>query len=511
MRIFKKHSKLYTAYAKTAVIAAIFLAVAIPFARRMANADTIISFDYTRYLVSVNGTTLGYVVDDEDANQALLEARARLSAEEEGLTLVESKMTLTEVTTKNGVMSETELSNTIYNYLKQEAVSAASESLAYTVRIDDFTVTLSSLDEVEDLFEMVKEKYLESDGFTVELIEEDTGVYSVYKTNFVTADKTVNEAAKVLASEDGEAVAAEDEEITYADGVLSVDFVENIEVITTKEAGNVMTVEEAYEAITKEHAEKGTYTVQSGDCLSSIADKCGLTLNELYAMNEGLDGNSVIYAGDVLTITVPAAEISMEVVEEQSYTESYAGEVQYVDNPNLYTGVENVIQNGVNGERAVVALVTYVNGVEKGREIISQTVLSEPTPKIVERGTMTPPTYLWPVYSTYITQRFGENGGHSGVDIYVPTGTAVKATASGTIVYAGWKGDLGYCVEISHGNGMVTRYGHLSSIAVSYGQWVNQGQVVCYSGSTGRSTGPHLHISMLLWGGLVNPLGYLSW
>ena len=91
------------------------------------------------------------------------------------------------------------------------------------------------------------------------------------------------------------------------------------------------------------------------------------------------------------------------VVEEKSYDESYSADVEYVDNDTLYKGTENVLRAGSKGERSVVALVTYVNGVESKREIIKQTVTKKAVAKKVERGTLTPPTYIKPVNSTNIT------------------------------------------------------------------------------------------------------------
>ena len=90
----------------------------------------------------------------------------------------------------------------------------------------------------------------------------------------------------------------------------------------------------------------------------------------------------------------------------------------------------------------------------------------------------------------------------------MPSGTAVKASSSGTVITAGWNGAYGYCVDIKHPNGTMTRYAHLSSIAVSYGQTVSQGQVIAYSGATGVVTGPHLHFELYINGCSVNPVDY---
>ena len=115
--------------------------------------------------------------------------------------------------------------------------------------------------------------------------------------------------------------------------------------------------------------------------------------------------------------------------------------------------------------------------------------------------------------SGVLTSRYGYRWGrtHTGIDIGVPTGTSVKASASGTVAFAGWKGSLGNLVVISHGNGVQTYYGHNSKILVKAGQKVSQGEVVAKAGSTGRSTGSHVHFEIRVNGTSYNPLGYVSY
>ena len=98
---------------------------------------------------------------------------------------------------------------------------------------------------------------------------------------------------------------------------------------------------------------------------------------------------------------------------------------------------------------------------------------------------------------------------HEGIDIAVGQGTPVHAAAGGTVIYAGWMEGYGNLVVIDHGNGLSTAYGHNSSLASSVGQSVAAGQVIAYSGSTGHSTGPHVHFEVRVNGAPVDPLGYL--
>ena len=98
---------------------------------------------------------------------------------------------------------------------------------------------------------------------------------------------------------------------------------------------------------------------------------------------------------------------------------------------------------------------------------------------------------------------------HKGVDLAAPTGTPVYATADGLVEKAQWFSSYGKYIQIGHGNELETRYAHLSRIAVSAGEFVQKGDLIGYVGSTGRSTGPHLHYEVRIAGAAVNPLPYM--
>jgi murein DD-endopeptidase MepM/ murein hydrolase activator NlpD len=117
---------------------------------------------------------------------------------------------------------------------------------------------------------------------------------------------------------------------------------------------------------------------------------------------------------------------------------------------------------------------------------------------------------VWPV-SGPVTSSFGWRWGrmHEGIDIGVGTGTPIHAAASGTVIYCGWESGYGNLTVIDHGGNLATAYGHQSSISVACGQQVAQGQVIGAVGSTGHSTGPHLHFEVRVNGSPVDPLGYL--
>lgn len=125
--------------------------------------------------------------------------------------------------------------------------------------------------------------------------------------------------------------------------------------------------------------------------------------------------------------------------------------------------------------------------------------------------------FLWPTNTTYITSDFSPNRvnpvtgvlrPHTGTDIGASQGAPIWASKSGTVIMAEYNGGYGNCVMISHGNGVTTLYGHMSAILVSSGSRVEQGQQIGRVGSTGNSTGPHLHFEVLIDGTAVNPMQF---
>lgn len=118
--------------------------------------------------------------------------------------------------------------------------------------------------------------------------------------------------------------------------------------------------------------------------------------------------------------------------------------------------------------------------------------------------------YIWPVRGR-LTSPYGPRWGrfHHGIDVAVPTGTNIVAAGAGTVSYAGWRGGYGNTVIIAHGGGFQTLYAHASALLVKAGQPVTQGQAIARIGSTGQSTGPHLHFEVRVNGATRNPRAYL--
>ncbi len=204
--------------------------------------------------------------------------------------------------------------------------------------------------------------------------------------------------------------------------------------------------------------------------------------------------------------------LSVIVDSVENYERFYDLDVQYIYNDTMYNNEQRIVNEGSQGVKRYAAEVRKRNGIEIARKVINEEIITEATAKVIEVGTVQPPTFIKPLSGGYISSYFEERWGtfHKGIDWACNTGTAINASCAGTVVTAGWVNGYGYCVELEHVDGKHTRYGHLSEIKVNVGQDVEQGEVIALSGNTGNSTGPHLHFEIIVGGTQVNPLDYLN-
>lgn len=295
--------------------------------------------------------------------------------------------------------------------------------------------------------------------------------------------------------------------------ILSCEINENIStssVMAYKE--EILDTYDAVQKIIDGKGVKKVYTVQQGDTIWDIALRNGISIEEIQLANEGIDINN-IHIGDEINLSVTEPYITVTVVADVTSKEVIAYETQKVTDNTLKAGTTVVKQEGQNGLAEVKAKVTMVNGSVVSEEILSRTVLTEPVTKIVRVGTnyVASGTYIRPTNGV-ISSRYGYRHGefHTGVDFASARGTAIKVSNSGKVVSAGWKGNYGLCVIVDHGKGVQTLYGHCSKIYVSVGQYVSKGDVIAAVGSTGRSTGPHVHFEVRVNGKYTNPFKYIN-
>ena len=187
-----------------------------------------------------------------------------------------------------------------------------------------------------------------------------------------------------------------------------------------------------------------------------------------------------------------------------------------IDNISILEKYETAIKDMVSTEEVVSKLY-----VEKKKDIqVARNTTTKAASGYVNTATTTSNgkttlgiSFIQPV-SGIITSRFGASSNirvssHTGLDIATSTGTPVSAAASGTVTFSGWKGSYGNMIVITHENGVQTYYGHCSKLYASTGQTISQGQVIAAVGSTGNSTGPHLHLEVRVNGVAYNPQNYV--
>ena len=279
----------------------------------------------------------------------------------------------------------------------------------------------------------------------------------------------------------------------------------------------VLSQEELKRRLQEPKVQEVTYTVKEGDVLGKIAARFGLSLDELLALNPGLREDSLLKIGQ--KVRVQKAVSLLTVVEEERVVKEERIPYQTVikEDSNLYKGQARVEREGKAGKKRVEYLVTKENGQEVARRVLSERILEKPVDKVVVRGTKEKPSrgsgkFIWPTRGGYVSSRFGYRWGrlHAGIDIAGVGDRTILAADHGRVVQAGWhSGGYGNHVVIDHQNGYRTLYAHLSSIKVRPGDRVERGQAIGVMGSTGNSTGVHLHFEIHRHGRAVNPLPYV--
>jgi len=210
--------------------------------------------------------------------------------------------------------------------------------------------------------------------------------------------------------------------------------------------------------------------------------------------------------------------VKVATVEYETYENEIAYGTERVENGELYEGNTTVEVKGENGKEVVKRKIEKINGTVKSDSEISKTVEKAPTNQVLMVGTKEKPSgvgtgsFAVP-YNGNITSRYGQRsmGNHKGVDIVGPTGSPIYASDDGVVTYADFEnGGYGNIVKIDHQNGYETYYAHCSEILVKKGDVVKKGGLIAKVGSTGRSTGSHLHFEIRKNGETQNPLDYID-
>jgi murein DD-endopeptidase MepM/ murein hydrolase activator NlpD len=279
----------------------------------------------------------------------------------------------------------------------------------------------------------------------------------------------------------------------------------------------ILSIDEAVKKLNKGVLEEKPYIVKEGDVLGSIASKYDLTTAKLLEMNENLDKDGVIRVGQEIQVTAyqPIVEVLSTRLSKVEEEIPYKTEIKEDD--SMWKGDNKVTQEGQPGIQVIEYEITEKNGNVVKREILTEEVTKEPLKKIITKGTKEMPSrgsgqLGWPAVGGYISSYQGNRWGrfHKGIDIARPSNYNILSADNGTVTQASYNGGYGNLIRINHNNGMETLYAHLASIDVKVGQTVTKGQKIGVMGTTGNSTGIHLHFEVYQNGKLKNPMDYLK-
>lgn len=310
------------------------------------------------------------------------------------------------------------------------------------------------------------------------------------------------------------------------------------------------------------------YTLQEGDNIWDIAMTYDTTMERILELNPSIEDETKMQIGDLIKVEKASPILTITTVEEATFKELIPADIEYVEFSDLYKDETKVYQEGNDGLKELTVAVTKINGEEESRTLISEKVLSEAKTKVIAYGTKEKPvekpssnsgssnsssgssnngssnsssgssnsgssnnssgssssgsssnssnsskSYIHPLKGAgTISSGYGSRWGsfHKGLDFAAPAGTPVYASASGKVIYSGYNsGGYGKLVIIEHSNGSQTYYAHNSSLYVNVGETVSQGERIAGVGTTGDSTGNHLHFEIRINGTPVNPANYL--
>ncbi len=249
------------------------------------------------------------------------------------------------------------------------------------------------------------------------------------------------------------------------------------------------------------------YTVQDGDTLGKIAKQYGLNLSTILWAND-LTFRSTIRPGGTLKI-LPADGVLYTVRSGDtlsSVAKRYDTDAETIREHNTFPAPDRL---SIGDEILIAGGQPPVQQVAARRSASVVQLFTNPAPQIkkIAQSDSGNSSWSWPTEGHAITQYFSWR--HTGVDIDGDYTTHSLAARDGVVIYAGWRGGYGLTVEVDHGDGFVTRYGHNSEIYVKVGDVVSAGDKLARTGTTGHSTGTHLHFEIIKNGKFQNALDYL--
>ena len=367
-------------------------------------------------------------------------------------------------------------------------VAASGVTFGYTVSYSDEVIAVVSSES----------DYNKADAIVLDKIDEDSAKENSISPKFgltVTVKDRLNTTDEVV-----DAIVSNNKDIVEAEAIVV-----NGEMVLCAE-GNVLS------GLLKDRLK--AYYVEGAENNSEFVEK--VETQKGYFLKE--DSVGLREAEEfVNTLSVKTVSVETNRVEVPFETKN-------VKDSTKVRGYSKITTNGENGITEKTEETVSINGEVTETKVISSKVIKEQVTQVVTVGTANNYTsatatakaksagFICPLSSGKyrVSAYYGDGRNHKAIDLAADKGTPIFAAAAGTVTYAGWDGDYGYNVIIQHANGMKTRYAHANALCVSTGATVAQGDMIATVGSTGWSTGNHLHFEVIVNGVRVNPGPYIG-
>ena len=284
---------------------------------------------------------------------------------------------------------------------------------------------------------------------------------------------------------------------------------------------SVMDEQEAIDLLTSKKQRNSTYVAKSGDSPAVICQKYNMTAEDFKRLNPKIEDTCT--EGQIVTVVENESYLPIQYIREMDTLSFLDYETIEVETSSLNVGTTAVLVKGERGEKRSSIEITYIDGIERARKVVSSKVTKEPVVEQIGIGTYTAKPassstvltgngqFGWPVDGGYISDPFISDRNHKGLDIAAPGGTDIYAAADGVVVSAGFNsGGYGFFVMIDHLDGYQTVYGHCSALFVVEGQTVTRGQLIAAVGTTGDSSGNHCHFEVRNLGLCYDPALFIN-
>ncbi|ONI43455.1 hypothetical protein AN641_09860 [Candidatus Epulonipiscioides gigas] len=487
------------------------------------------------YQILFDNEIIGLINDESDVYEVYLQLEYELKELKNRNIQIENKIDTEPATTidENAIWFD---KDTLYNTLKDKITYSVE---AYELTIDGEVIgVINSEQEARNLLADIASEYIElynegdDDVAEASAIPITVGVASL---NAITINNIVDiDSTNILDKVELTSV-AEEVDINNDTPIEVVPIEMHFEQDISGESifvpeDEIMLYQEMEMLLASNKTQPVKYTVAEGDNISTVAEQNNMTISEIKELNPQISDINIIMPDEEIILEEATPVLETEVTEKAIFLEKIPAEIEYKPNSEMFDDEEKTILQGEDGYKEINVQITKVNGKEVSREVIDEKIIKEPTKTIIEHGTKKKAVarsngsgpsvstsdkglFMHPLNGEGVfTSGYGPRWGsfHGGIDFGAPAGTPIYAADDGTVTYSSWNnGGYGYLVIIDHGNGYETYYAHNSKNYVNVGDKVSKGDNIATVGSTGDSTGNHIHFEIRLNGSRQDPYGYL--